>query len=341
MYRRVQYFLGFKTLSGPIKLLSTSRPEADESLFSFIIRLTEQNGYETPSWLLNSSGLNDQQLSQTGALIFKSYKNLKTLARVASVNLSELKSLTYPRVSSSFSTPLYSFFGVPLPKSVIRGGFPQVCPKCLLESGYCRRIWDLILVTTCPIHQCMLINVCPNCGDLITWLRVRISVCRCGFDWKFTCQPIKELELKVTRRIYQLCGLIKSKSDDIPLKHYNPLLELNLPGLAQVMFLIGTWHASIKVRERARLKRELNSKLHNLFSKAFSIFENWPHNFYRFLDLYQGDGKSIFTLQRELRSGLHRGTKGTYETFYKEFSASQFDFLREAINSYITVPRFC
>lgn len=319
-------------MSGTIKLLSTSRPKADENLFGYIIRLTERNGYDTPSWILNSARLNDQQLCQTGALLFKSHQNLKILAQLARVNLSDLVPLTYPRVTAPISTPLHLFFGASLPQCVIRARYPQICPKCLLETGHCHRIWDLIFVTTCPVHRCMLIDVCPNCDSRITWLRNSVSICRCKFDWKFYYQPVKESELKVVQQIYRLCGVSTSGWDKIYLKNNNPLIDLDLQGFVQAMLVIITRYTGLLGSKRGKLRGKPTSQLHPLIVNAFSIFENWPDQFYLFFDWCRHGERDLASVPRELKATRRRGTNEIGESFYKGFSASQFDFLREAIN---------
>lgn len=319
-------------MSSTIKLLRTTRPKSDESLFGYIIRLTELNGYETPAWILKTARLNDQQLSQTGALLYKSHKNLKFLARVVKANLSELEPLTCPPAGALGSTPLYLFLGVPLPKFVIRSDRPLICPKCLLDTGYCHRIWDLIFVTVCPIHKCMLIDICPNCGSRIRWLRDSLSICRCTFDWQTACQPVKESELRVARHLYQICRLSLSGQGEATLSKNNPLSRVDLQGFVQLMVFIAIQYAGLKGKDRAKLKRLLNAELHPLFIEAFSVFENWPNRFYSFLDwCYE---RNASRLRRGLMSWLQEGNKKSHPSFYKELWASQFDSLREAVNSY-------
>ncbi|MUG98510.1 hypothetical protein F7734_41940 [Scytonema sp. UIC 10036] len=42
----------------------------------------------------------------------------------------------------------------------------KLCPYCLTESAYCRKIWDWDLVKACYLHQCVLINKCPGCQKI-------------------------------------------------------------------------------------------------------------------------------------------------------------------------------
>ncbi|MCY9697708.1 TniQ family protein [Paenibacillus alginolyticus] len=44
--------------------------------------------------------------------------------------------------------------------------YTKVCPICLDELNYFRKIWDVSIVTTCPIHGCLLLDRCLNCNEM-------------------------------------------------------------------------------------------------------------------------------------------------------------------------------
>ena len=57
---------------------------------------------------------------------------------------------------------------------------PKLCPRCLKESGTCKRIWDLRCVVVCPEHGCWLIDRCESCRTRLSWNRPTIDRCGCG-----------------------------------------------------------------------------------------------------------------------------------------------------------------
>ena len=73
-----------------------------------------------------------------------------------------------------------------------------------------------------------------------------------------------------------------------------------------------------------------NRELHNLYTQTYGVFDDWPDNFFRFLNgqskrrarLQPNDGKLDTALKKEF--GL------LYESIYQELEGSQFDFLRKA-----------
>ncbi len=62
----------------------------------------------------------------------------------------------------------------------LRGKYPQICPRCLRESGICLVDWELAGSVACLRHGCPLIDGCPHCGRRLSWLRPAVDVCSCG-----------------------------------------------------------------------------------------------------------------------------------------------------------------
>ena len=65
-------------------------------------------------------------------------------------------------------------------KNQLRSVNPQICPVCVHQEGFCKRVWDLSLVTSCTIHQCMLVDACEHCKVPLRWDRPALDVCICG-----------------------------------------------------------------------------------------------------------------------------------------------------------------
>lgn len=92
-----------------------------------------------------------------------------------------------------------------------------------------------------------------------------------------------EHEIAVSRRIYQLCGLLQL---DHPSKErLNPLQDLQLQDFVIVLtFIAGlegemSW-ATGRPSKSIKLR---NEELHTYITKAYRVFEDWPHNFHQFL----------------------------------------------------------
>ena len=58
---------------------------------------------------------------------------------------------------------------------------PRLCPVCVASSGYHCLLWDLPLMSACPLHACLLVENCHACGLTYTWRTLRSGwLCACG-----------------------------------------------------------------------------------------------------------------------------------------------------------------
>lgn len=67
---------------------------------------------------------------------------------------------------------------------LVRATRPQICTQCLEHLQRTLVVWDLSLVTTCPLHKIKLTDVCPNCSKFLRWRRPDLYTCFCGFDYR-------------------------------------------------------------------------------------------------------------------------------------------------------------
>jgi hypothetical protein len=322
-----------------VKLLITPKPEKDEGFISYLLRLTEANGYDTPSWILSLSGIDYMELQWKFTFVFSCSEGFKKFAKLTGNILSDLLGLLYlptPSPKRATGDVDYNFYGAFFNRSVIRPHCPKVCVQCLAESGYCRRIWDCSLVTVCPIHECLLVDTCPKCKRRLKAIRNRLCVCACGCDWSELQPDLRgEREVAVSRRIYQLCGVLPL---DHPSSDRNPLQNLVLQDFIIVLtFIAGVEEKMSRAKGRPSKSIKIrNEDLHGCITKAYQVFENWPHNFHQFLDekskgdvrLNPRDGKFDTALKEEF------GT--LFKRLYGDLRASQFDFLREEFAQYLT-----
>ena len=211
-----------------------------------------------------------------------------------------------------------------------------MCPKCLIDFGYCRRVWDCSLVTACPLHECLLLDSCPKCRRRIKSVRKNLSICSCGCDWReIDPQFLSARELAVSRRIYQLCGLLPKTPKE---ENENPLQSLGLRDFVVVLtFISGMFRNIAWATGRPSKSINLRNKdLHQLYSQAYSVFEKWPHSFHQVLGkqsrgrvrLSPDDGKLDTALQKEFGP--------LYEHLYQDLDGPQFEFMRKSFAKFLT-----
>jgi len=322
-----------------VKLLITPKPEKDEGFISYLLRLTEANSYDTPSWILSLSGIDYMELQWKFTFVFSCSEGFKKFAKLTGNALSDLIGLLYlpsPSPKNIMCDGNYNFYGAFFNRSIIRPHCPKICVQCLAEFGYCRRIWDCSLVTVCPIHECLLLDICPKCKRRLKPIRNRLSVCVCGCDWREVQPELRhEHEIVVSRRIYQLCGLL-------PLDHHskerlNPLQSLALKDFVIVLtFIAGpegemSW-ATGRPSKSIKLR---NEELHTHITKAYQVFHSWPHNFHQFLDKKSKGDVRFNPRDGKLDTALKEEFGALFKRLYGDLRGHQFDFLREAFAQYL------
>jgi len=216
---------------------------------------------------------------------------------------------------------------------MIRLRYPKICPACLSESAYVRKIWDLAPVTACPIHKCVLLDECPRCMKRISWARHSVSRCRCEYDWREYCSPIVKdaSELEIARRIYQLCRL--SVSGTQLSRHVDtcPLNALDLKHFLSALFFVASQYAGLIDTKGKHLAPSMrNAELHVLLRKAWSVFGHWPTSYFNFLDWRRTqvvDSQSVRGLRRDF---------GEYKSaLYTQLAAPELNFMRTGFKEYL------
>ncbi len=261
----------------PSKLLVVRpKPKHDESYLGFLLRLTELNDYAATGWLRKLAGI--PVAIPVGTQIGRIEADLPNLARLVDSDVSDVRCLLYEPVTYKYDARV---LGSSRPPHVLRLYRPKVCPKCLKAQNYCRKLWDYTAATACPTHNVLLIDECSKCHKRITWSRKRVSICRCGIDFRQAeVSNINPKEAAVSRLILDVLeGSSKSRSVAVA----NPFSNLDLSSVLGALFFF-----AIQQESGERLVRSFPSltvrEAHNAMLNAFSVFEDWPNNFHAFLD---------------------------------------------------------
>jgi hypothetical protein len=315
------------------ELLFSAIPHDDESFVGYLLRLTEVNRYEKLSWVLQLANIkvyaeSKFSLARNGSL------DVSPLTRLSGVDETTLTSLLYApiRVSERRLMGDYSVFGNRVPYYMIRLKNPKVCPACLRESNYARKIWELAPVTVCPAHECLLVNECPNCGKRISWSRNRVSRCPCNFDWRDADSVrVTQNHLRVTRQIFKLCGLPPFDNWDGLVQAKNHLSTLALMDFTKALsFVIRYQHPAANKSAVSVLMRKRKDALHAVLSHACEVFDDWPEHYYSFLERVRSQYS-----QPALKSGMASDFGNLHHGLYHQLSGPQFDFMRTSYEEYL------
>ncbi|WP_028595031.1 TniQ family protein [Paenibacillus assamensis] len=157
----------------------------------------------------------------------------------------------------------------------------KVCPHCLMEKAYFRKIWHHINVSACPYHGCLLIDKCLNCGKSITWQIANILKCNCGFAHKLAESNIASIEcIMLSTLVYQKVGLITKR----PIELNNFFIDAELSEFDDTFFLLASFVGELRSRSQfTRLKASIN-EIASIQTRVMDILINWPMGFHQFLN---------------------------------------------------------
>lgn len=147
-------------------------PEKNESLMGFVLRMANINTVQGIHWLY-------QRLGRDKLNRFK-FEDCEEIAKTFGTSTERIERAMWRRRYRD-GLPVQTLGSVVVTKPyLIRPLRPQVCTKCLNDSGYCYQTWDFQFVSACPHHECSLIDQCPQCARYIQWMRPFLLHCNCG-----------------------------------------------------------------------------------------------------------------------------------------------------------------
>lgn len=300
-----------------ILLPSCPAPISHEDLRGYALRLAESNGYRSLMWLAKlTGGIKHQKASShPSALSSITIKGLASITPYSSTQLA--KTLTWPTVLSQ------RFYNL---------SWPRVCPACLAENAFVRRIWSITLVPVCPSHQLVLLANCPSCGGSLTWYRHRISFCDCGYDLRCATQPMVNPQVGALARFVaaKVTGLSSRNSKASGIDLPDQLLLLSPDNLLLTIAFLGGF-STAESTCNGNMKRsscKLSVALQIIEGASLSLTD-WPHNFHEILH-------SVLAKKAPTaKTGIRRAFGRPYTYLYKDIVDPQFDFLRQAFEAYL------
>lgn len=305
-------------MSGVQMLVRTPSPYPSESLFGYALRVSEENGYTTPWYVLTYAGLSHGELRTAGFPVEK-------LAKVLGKSLGDLQPIAHceimPDGRKRFKI-LGHALGGGLSTTPLRLNHPAFCPQCVREDGYLDAFWDLTLAVVCPIHRVHVLRACPSCGEPLNKFRLGILRCKCGGalsnsvsieESNSLCELMKVLRGVLHRAWITpeslACGLPISELQNIP---FASLLK-GLPSLGAY---------ALTVENRAS---DAKNPLETMRRTA-EILTLWPANFHKFLnELGSAPG-----FKKNNTLGFRAQFEDFYEAIFKGRGwCKDFEFLRE------------
>jgi hypothetical protein len=266
--------------------LRRPRPGIDEIFSSYLLRLTQANGYTNYQTILDYVSI-QSDLHKLNYL-FKDTTNLTMLGQMVEVEEGQLWEMIFPAIDDRQIRAYQSI----LEYEWLEREKIKVCPACFAKDGYYHKYWSLWCYTSCHIHQCLLVDTCPQCQSVLYWDELKNDwKCKCGWNFNETLitTKVEQEENNLSRLVAHSCGLASGES--VTLNSKFPLCDLSLSRISLLMMSTAlSLHNPGDSLYQLKLPSS-NQELHPLLSRSallyqfessnLSYFLQWFERFYR------------------------------------------------------------
>ncbi len=130
---------------------------------SYLLRLTQANSYTNYQTILDYVSI-QSDLHKLNYLS-KDTANLSLLSQKAELEEGQL----WKMIFSEIGDREIRAYGSILDYEWLEREKVKICPTCFATDGYYHKHWSLWCYTSCHLHQCLLIDICPQCQSVWNW----------------------------------------------------------------------------------------------------------------------------------------------------------------------------
>lgn len=198
----------------------------------------------------------------------------------------------------------------------------RICPHCIEETAWIRPHWRLKVMTSCYVHECMLVDACSKCATKISWESALTGACHCGNRYSTSTTKICAAEAGLMRSITQACqggGDWQSNALRLQLTTYEWFRLLTYTG----RFIQGP---SLERPGQLQALEDLGVA-RSIAQGTLALLHAWPDGYWqclqRFVDASDHDGS------------IRRVFQPLYGVIYGQLKAPAFQFLREGFETFL------
>lgn len=199
------------------------------------------------------------------------------------------------------------------------------CPRCLDETGYCRLGWELLFADACGECGNWLLDTCATCGESVTWHRESLLRCRCGANLcKASSRSAPPAVVRLSKTLEQL-AIGTSEPEFTQFSQMSPHQG------SRLVRLIGAYGSASHQRFPQKIVSADALDVSWAFSSvAAEVLAEWPTGFQRFLAQLSSQIAGNHSARR-----MHGVFGGFYRALYKNLNEAEFDWVRNAFESYV------
>jgi TniQ len=260
------------------RLLFRVDPVAGESPRGYLCRAAHEHGYSSPNALAQIAGLWVSGAGDVGGLDHDAA--IPPLSYVLRLEPEEWRSICYHHIKGRTRFKR-SFHNQTISADDLNYRRPRLCAACLRERSIWWAVWDLGLVTACPVHRCLLLNQCPSCKRRITWERPAVHKCRCGFDVReISPEPADSDLVAISAIVYRAAQFTQTQTVEINLGEFDfppELLHLKLGTLLRFILFVGSINDGSVLRRKQRPFCATDLTLAMTICRgAAALLRDWP-----------------------------------------------------------------
>jgi hypothetical protein len=281
--------------SETILLVRHPAPYPTESLFGYLLRLSELNGYPNITPMMSLAGKQEKAARKLGM-------SVQSIASISNRNIKELEAIAHYDTDSSYARLARH----KILRAHLRRLQPAICPQCVEEKGYIEAQWELLAMTGCPLHKRGLLTFCESCGQRLTWFRGGLLICSCGEILTGVTLPILGSEEADLLELIRCCVLrLPCTTDNLSRLPVSDLSRMELYPLLTFIRALGRDYHSIGPTAEGRYSSSSTAS-------AAKVLSNWPNGLFSLLE------ELIAT---DSTGGFSRGNlKGLYTSLFKSRS---------------------
>lgn len=289
----------------------------DECIISYLIRVSELNGFKHFGHLLHCAGF--------------SWKNIRAPAYQILTGEFDLKKyfsclgLLYRQPNTSI---IYNTFQKTIDTQYFFVKYPKVCPDCLNEHGYCNSQWVYLPIVACDKHKKILVDTNQDKTIRLSWYRGKLNRFQNGSEQIIanTNLPSSAILQFNTYFMYLLsdCG-----KDQITYTPPSILKDLVFHEALTVVNFLAHYRARLQGFYFRPIALE-NNILAQHYQDVWSMMQNWPDDFYTMLNQY-----IVNPMSNRGLSGINKHYRDLYEYLYKHQKNKGLEKIKREFDYYI------
>lgn len=300
------------------KLLIRPNRHPDECIVSYLIRISERNGFHHVGHLLQHAGLPWKNLRvPTHQMITGEYNIARYFTQLG-------LNYTYPRTADIYRLSQSPSFST---KIFVRS--PKVCPKCLEENGYSSDLWSYLAYTACIKHKLLLIDTSPHTGKRLSWYRQSPG----RFDEEDLFPP-ESAQPKASPDTLALTNTVACliEGRNPPKSAPAMLRDLNFAEALSLIHFIAHYQYRLFHKELFAPASQDNLTVSHHYTQAWQALKRWPRGFHMLLSQYIDNPMSD-----RGQSGINKHFRDIHEKLHRQRDNKGIGRLRAAFDQFIEI----